>query len=1016
MRTLRSASVLAILSTLILSSVCFAASSDPMAGAASNSQRPAWAVPENGQGLVPAETMFEHLTLVLKRSPQQQKAFENFLKQLQDRSSPSYHHFLSPVQIGQRFGVAQTDIASISEWLRAQGLRVDSVANSRMMINFSGTAAQVGAAFATELSYYLVNGERRIAPTAEPVVPPAFAGVIQAVSGLYTIKNRPHHATARVTKLEGGGYTSPDLTFGCPSGCLNFIMPADFATIYDLNGLTVDGTGQTIGIIGRSRVFGPDITNFQSLSGLTVNASTPTTIIPPDGVDPGAPAGEGGDASGDQGEATLDVQRSTSTAPGATIDLIVSASTETEDGIAIAAQYAVDNNPVPAQIISISFGLCEAESGVSDYDFWDSLFSSAAGEGISVFVSSGDSGAAGCDAAFQTPPASQSLGINNICASSYATCVGGTEFNDVPEATYWNENATEAPPFLSALGPIPEGAWNEPFNGSNELQIAGGGGGVSVFNTPTPSWQTGTGVPAARAGRYVPDVAFSSAAHDGYFGCLAGGGGDCVVSGGSFGFISFSGTSAAAPSMAGIAALLNQQETSAQGWLNQELYTLAATPTNLVFNDVTVTTSGVTGCVVTTPSLCNNSTASPTGLTGGLAGYLVTAGYDEATGWGSIDVGNLLTSWANTNLAATTTALVSSANPAIYGAPVILTATVTNGGAAAAPTGTVTFKNGTTTIGTPVTLSTSSPYQAALTTSTLPVGSDSITAVYGGDSNNGSSTSNTVTQVITAPAFAFTSQPSTPAPAAAGTNTTSTFSITPTGTTTLPITFACNDLPDTTITCSATPIPAGSTGLQTVTLTLTTSGPNTSSESNRQRRRADNRSPWLPLTLPLAGIVMVSLAGRRISRYSAIAGLCVSLLLLGLLLACGSTKPVAISVSPAGATVWASGPAGGTWPPQTANFTATLSNTNNTGVTWAVTTSNGGSITSDGTYTAPTIAAGLPTSATIMATSQADTSKTATATVTITPTSVPGVYSNLTVTATEGPTQNVSSKFSLTVQ
>ena len=617
---------------------------------------------------------------------------------------------------------------------------------------------------------------------------------------------------------------------------------------------------------------------------------------------------------------------------------------------------------------------------------------------------------------FSPPPASQSLGINYICASSYATCVGGTEFNDVPEATYWNETATEAPPFLSALGPIPEGAWNEPLDGSDQPQIAGGGGGVSIFNTPTPSWQTGTGVPTARAGRYVPDVAFSSAAHDGYFGCLAGGGGDCVVSGGTFNFISFSGTSAAAPSMAGITALLNQQETSAQGWLNQELYTLAATPTNLVFNDVTVTTSGVSGCVVTTPSMCNNSTASPTGLTGGLAGYLVTAGYDEATGWGSIDVGNLLTSWANTNLAATTTALVSSLNPAIFGAAVTLTATVTTAGTTA-PTGTVTFKNGTSAVGTGTLATVGGSQVATLTSSTLPVGSDSITAVYGGDANNGGSTSNTVTQVITAPAFAFTAQPSTPVPAAAGLTTTSTFTITPTGTTTLPITFACNGLPDATITCSATPIPAGSTGLQTVTLSITTSGPNTSSESNRHRRRADNRSPWLPLTFPLAGIVMVGLAGRKISRYSAIAGLCVSLLLLGLLLACGSsTPPVAISVSPAGATVWASEP---TWPPQTATFTATVSNTSNTAVNWTVTTTNGGSITSAGVYTSPTAAAGLPTSATIMATSQADTTKTATATVTLTPTSVPGTYP-LTVTATEGQppngTSNTSSSFNLTVQ
>jgi predicted secreted protein len=166
---------------------------------------------------------------------------------------------------------------------------------------------------------------------------------------------------------------------------------------------------------------------------------------------------------------------------------------------------------------------------------------------------------------------------------------------------------------------------------------------------------------------------------------------------------------------------------------------------------------------------------------------------------------------------------------------------------------------------------------------------------------------------------------------------------------------------------------------------------------------------------------MVGLAGRKISRYSAVAGLCVSLALIGLLVACGgSTTPVAISVSPAGATVFASGLTGSNWPPQTATFTATVTNTNNTGVSWAVTTTNGGSITSAGVYTAPTVAVGLPGSATIVATSTADSTKTASATVTITPTTVPtsviGSPYSIMVTATEGPTVVNSSAFNLTVQ
>jgi subtilase family serine protease len=873
-------------------------------------QRAPWALPQNSQGVVPGETMLQHLTVVLKRSPQQQQAFEQFLQQLQDPSSRNYHHFLTPVQIGKRFGASQHDIAAVSGWLRAQGLRVDAVANSRMMIDFSGNASEVGAAFATEMRYYEVNGEKRIATANDPQIPAALACVIQSVSGLYTIKYRPYYGARKAHKAQG---VSPAATFCDKDVCTNFIFPADFAEIYDLNSVTVDGTGQTIGIIGRSRVLDADVENFQSLSGLATK--DPTVIIPPLGVDPGPPAGTGGTASGDQVEATLDVTRSTSIAPGATIDLIVSASTETEDGIQIAAEYAVNTDPIPAQIMNISFGACENPAGggggQAEDQYWDSLFSAAAGEGISVFVAAGDAGAAGCDAYFAQPPAQQYLSINSICASSYSTCVGGTEFADTADpAKYWNQNPVQAPPFESALSYIPEGGWNEPLSGA-VTQAAAGGGGFSVY-IPTPSWQTGTGVPGTE-GRYTPDIAFSASGHDGYFGCLAAGGGDCVVVDGGFNFEYFFGTSAAAPDMAGITALLNQQVQAPQGELNQRLYQLATIPTNLVFNDVTVASSGVSSCVVTTPSMCNNSTPSPTALTGGLAGYLVTAGYDEVTGLGSVNGANLLSSWV-------------------------------------------------------------------------------------------------------APTFTL-STPNTPGPVLSGESATSTFSVTPAGGAT---TFASNvalaltGLPaNTTYTFSTNPILAGSKATNE-TLTITTAGPN-GSQADSRRHIGEKRFPLLPLALPLAGIAMVGFAGRKISKYSVLAGLCVSVALLGLLVACGSNPPVTIAVSPSGATVWASDTVDG-WPPQTAQFTATVTNTNNTAVSWSLVMppENAGSISSTGVYTAPTVSVSLPASVTVTATSQADTTKTATAIVTITPTTVPGSYP-LTVTATEETTVNTG-QLTLTVQ
>jgi hypothetical protein len=367
----------------------------------------------------------------------------------------------------------------------------------------------------------------------------------------------------------------------------------------------------------------------------------------------------------------------------------------------------------------------------------------------------------------------------------------------------------------------------------------------------------------------------------------------------------------------------------------------------------------------------------------------------------------------------TTTALTSSLNPAGDGVQVTFTAKVTTTGTHV-PTGTVSFENGGVIFGSPVTLTALNGTQssAAIITNALPVGTDSITAVYSGDANNAGSTSNTVSQVIQAPTFTFSVEPTTPAPVLSGGFTTSTFTLTPGGGTFAQnVTFACNGLPDSTVTCSFNPtqIAAGA-GATQVTLKIQTTGPNSDVQGGI-RRRADNHTPVLPLALPLAGIVAAGFAGRKFWRHSAWAGLGVSLLLLGLLIACGSsnnTPPITITVSPSAATLYPNDSTDN-WPPQTATFTATVTNTNNSAVTWAVTTTNGGTISAGGVYTAPTIAAGLPTTATITATSQADTTKVASAVVNITPTTVPGTYSGITVTATEGPTANTSSPITLTV-
>jgi pseudomonalisin len=607
--------------------------------------RPAWAVGANDLGEVPNDLRLSHLTIVLKRSVDRQRAFEQLLEQQQDPGSANFHRWLAPGEIGERFGASAHDIAAVTTWLEGQGLRIDAVANSKVRIDFSGSAAAVGAAFASRLHTYLVDGRPRVAPSTTPQVPAALAAIVRAVHGLVTDDARPYHRIGGGEFVGGSAPVIQPAGTNCSSGtCIHYIFPKDFAAIYNLNpvyGQGVDGSGQTIAIIGRARVDVRDIEYFQSLSDLSVK--DPVIIVPPFGIDPGPAASSGGSASPDQAEATVDVTRAASVAPGATIALVVSANSVTTNGLAVATQYVVDANPMSAHVMSISFGVCEASGGLSTVVLWDSLFSQAAAEGISVFVSSGDAGVAGCDSS-GTPPPSQIASPNAICSSSYVTCVGGTQFADAanPDA-YWS--STNSHGFKSALGYIPEGAWNEPLDSTGSPQVAASGGGVSTY-IPIPSWQRGLGVPGA-TGRYTPDVSFSASAHDGYFGCLAAKGGSCVVEPtGGFHFRVFAGTSAAAPNMAGIAALLNQRMGAAQGNLNPRLYQLATTPDNGVFHDVTVGTSGVASCDASLPSMCNNSTPGPLAPGAGLRGYLVGPGYDQATGLGSIDVANLLAHWS----------------------------------------------------------------------------------------------------------------------------------------------------------------------------------------------------------------------------------------------------------------------------------------------------------------------------------------------------------------------------------
>ena len=709
-----------------------------------------------------------HLTLLLARTSDLQSAFDQLLADQQNPASPTYHQWLTPTQIGEKYGPTLDEIASVTQWLSGQGLEVTAISPSRTFLDVTGTTAAASAAFATTFHRYAIPGDTqptRLAATSNPAIPTAFTAVIRSIEGLTEIPFRSFH-TIRPADLRPA--TDSLTPFATSSNGAHYLFPGDFARIYDIAATTsagYDGTGTRIAIAGQSRITTTDITELQVMAGLPAKA--PNTILLPTSADPGL-------VKGDEDESTLDVSRAQTIAPGSQTDLVIAASGS--GGVSTAIQYAV--NTVNDPILSISYGACETATNASSVQFYNTLFAQAAAQGITVLVSSGDSAAAGCSASFSVPTGTEVRAMGNyLCSSSYVTCVGGTEFADAGlDSTYWS--ATNSTTYTSVLGYIPEGAWNEPTltssTGAVTYQIAGSGSGPSAY-IAKPTWQTGTGVPADGF-RDIPDIAFTTANHDGYFACLAyiGASADCSKGGG----VIFSGTSASAPDMAGIAALLNQRLGTGQGNLNPLLYRLAASnPT--AFHDATPATSRVTTCSTATPSLCNNSVPAKSSLTGGLAGYPLQVGYDLVTGLGSLDVTNFLNA-AIVPLAASTVTLTAPTTTVPAGQSLAITAMVASGTSTSTPTGTIQFSSTAFTTST-IALANGTATNTALFPST---GTYSVAAAYSGDTSFQASTATPISVTVTA-AATTTILTLSPSLLATGSSATFTANITPIGTTTL---------------------------------------------------------------------------------------------------------------------------------------------------------------------------------------------------------------------------------------
>lgn len=573
----------------------------------------------NDRGAVADSMSLDHMQLLLQRSPEQEAALASAIDALHDPQSKTYHQWLTAEQFGAQYGVAQSDIAAVTTWLTSRGFKVGGVHVNAMTIDFSGTAGTVRNAFHTEIHRLAVKGAKHIANMSDPQIPAALAPVVKGVVSLNDF--RPHTMVKRAQKAAPRPQDAA-------SGSGANVGPADLATIYNFKPIFTAGNtgqGQTIAVIEDTYVYSAqDWTTFRNRLGLSGYTAGSLVQLSPREIhyrvgpavgnnclDPGINA--------DAIEAEVDAEWASAAAPSAKIVVAACMNSPVTFGGLTALQNVIDSK-TPPQIISMSYGECEAALGTAGNAAYSAAYQQAVAEGVSVFVSSGDDGAASCDAGQNG--AYNGISVNGFASTPYNVAVGGTDFADESAgktSSYWSGGAA-----LSYIAEIP---WNDSCAGSvflnyisqspaygasgfcntvSALQysmdttLAGSGGpsncatgaptldgnGLvsgpgSCQGTAKPSWQSGVfGLPNDGV-RDIPDV--SMFASNGFWGhayveCysdIANGGSPCTGTPDNWTLLG--GTSISAPIMAGVQALINNKTGSRWGNPNSVYYKLAAT-------------------------------------------------------------------------------------------------------------------------------------------------------------------------------------------------------------------------------------------------------------------------------------------------------------------------------------------------------------------------------------------------------------------------------------------------------
>jgi len=771
----------------------------------------------NDRGAVADTFPLEHMMLQLRRSPEKESALRKFIDQLHDPKAPNFHKWLTAREFGEKYGLAREDLNTITHWLESHGFKVGGTYANRLVIDFSGTAAQVRQAFHTEIHQLDVKGIKHIANTTDPQIPAALSPAVAGIVSLHDFRPKPQHRPV------------PNYNDGSGNQA---VVPADLAKIYNFNPIFAAGyTGQnqTIVVVEDSDVYSTaDWTTFRTTFGLATAypegsftqvhpSSSGTGLFAENCTDPGV--------NSDDDEATLDAEWASAAAPSAAIVLASCSDTQAFGGF-IAFQNLLNAGGTPPDVVSISYGDSETDDGAALNAAINSLYQQAVTEGVSVFVSAGDGGAAATDDDDGSKVAMYGINVSGWASTIYNVAVGGTDFGDTyagTTGTYWSP--TNGTNDGSALSYIPEIPWNDSCAstlfagyygftttyGSNGfcnsgtakqdgfLDIAGGSGGPSACATGAPfssgvvggtcagyskpSWQSVFGNPSDGV-RDLPDVSLFAAngAWNHYyvycFSDIKNGGASCAGSPGTW--AGAGGTSFSSPIMAGVQALINQYTGSRWGNPNPGYYALAraeygssgssacnssngnAVAANCVFYDITQGDMDI-------PCKGSNNCYNPGGTYGVLStsnssyqpAYGTNKGWDFATGIGTPNVYNLVTSFSSQPA---THFSVTAPSTASAGTPVSVTvkALDASGNTATGYSGTVHFTSTDSSAVLPANSKLTSgtgTFSATLNTAGTQTitATDTVTASITGSSGNISVSTATATHFsVTAPSSATT--------------------------------------------------------------------------------------------------------------------------------------------------------------------------------------------------------------------------------------------------------------------